>query len=474
VSFSFDSFAGTGSTFQLCGDHPPILLDESGIRHPRSPRSIKQVFTDYRDITHIAVSAHAIWLGARRSVYLLPRGIFDHHEGPERLTGALRARIQSLPDGVPRLERMDQIDLIAESAGPPRATQTLTMLCFLIYAAQLRVGLPLMLAGHYSLALVADGDVWRILTGNLIHMQGGLAGFFHIGLNLLALTALGYLVERPLGLVRTACVIGLSGVGAMVTGGLFGNSMLFGASGIVFGMAGSALWLDYRHADELPAWWRFPRRTLGMITAVFLVIGFVNPVVSVAAHVGGLISGAAATAWVGRRIFSRPALWIRAVFGALMCATLLSISTAAMDVLADGNAVARYIARKAALPSVPTDELNEYAWMIAISPNVTQEELEAALLLAERAVAETGRSDAMILDTLAEVQFGLGLNVQAISTIDEAIALDPDDYYREQRRRFTGERARDDRPEYSPPMFRDPNETRPPIEIEPEDTGLTV
>jgi len=47
-------------------------------------------------------------------------------------------------------------------------------------------------------------------------------------------------------------------------------------------------------------------------------------------------------------------------------------------------------------------------------------------------------------------------------------------YYREQRRRFTGERARDDRPEYIPPMFRDPNEIHPPVEIEPEDPGLTV
>jgi len=473
VSFSFDSFAGTGSTFPQRGDRAAIVLDDEGVWHPRSLRSVKPIRTPYRDITHIAVSAHSLWLGARKSVYLLPRGIFEQQDGPECLAQALRSRIQALPDGASRLDRFDQIDRIGESAAPPRATQTLTMLCFLVYAAQSKLGLPLILAGHYNAALVADGDAWRILTGNLLHVQDGFAALFHIGLNLLLLTALGYLVERPLGLVRTACVIVLSGAAAMITGGLFGSSMLFGASGIVFGMAGSALWLDYRHAEELPAWWRFPRRYLVITTAAFLVIGVANPIVSVAGHVGGLVSGVVATACVGRRIFSRPALWIRVVFSLLMCAVLLSMGTATMDVLADGNPIARYAARKAALPDIPSAELNDYAWMIAISPDVTREELEAALLLAERAVVKTGRSEAIILDTLAEVQFGLGLDADAISTIDEAIALEPDEvYYREQRRRFMGERARDDRPEYIPPMFRNPGEAEPPAEVEPGDPGL--
>jgi hypothetical protein len=168
-------------------------------------------------------------------------------------------------------------------------------------------------------------------------------------------------------------------------------------------------------------------------------------------------------------------LWIRAMCGVLLTATVFSVATAGMDVFTDGNAAARYAARKSRLPGISPLELNDYAWMIATAPEVTQDELEAALSLAERAVAETGRSEPTILDTLAEVQFGLGRDADAIHTIDEAIALEPDDdYYREQRRRFTGERARDDRPEYIPPMFRDPNETHPPVEIEPEDPGLTV
>jgi len=208
-------------------------------------------------------------------VYLLPRGNFENYDAPEHLADALRARVRSLPDGVSRLESMNRIDQISENAPRPRATQTLIALCILVYLLQLALGFRITLAGHYSPALVADGDVWRILTGNLIHAQGDFAGFVHITLNLLALMALGFLVERPLGSVRTACVMGVSAVGAMVTAGMFGNSMVVGASGIVFGLAGSVLWLDYRHAEELPAWWRFPRRSLWIILAINVVIGVV-------------------------------------------------------------------------------------------------------------------------------------------------------------------------------------------------------
>ena len=52
-----------------------------------------------------------------------------------------------------------------------------------------------------------------------------------------------------------------------------------------------------------------------------------------------------------------------------------------------------------------------------------------------------------LLDTLAESLFQRGDVEASIYAIDAAIALVPDEpYFREQRRRFTGERAIDDRP----------------------------
>ncbi|NNL65902.1 MAG: hypothetical protein HKP30_06655, partial [Myxococcales bacterium] len=92
--------------------------------------------------------------------------------------------------------------------------------------------------------------------------------------------------------------------------------------------------------------------------------------------------------------------------------------------------------------------LNNYAWLIATSHRTDAEALDVALRLARRAVAETGREDPNVLDTLAEVQFVAGDSEAAVDTIEEAIALSPDEpYFQEQRRRFLGERAADDRPE---------------------------
>ncbi len=74
--------------------------------------------------------------------------------------------------------------------------------------------------------------------------------------------------------------------------------------------------------------------------------------------------------------------------------------------------------------------------------------LHAAEALAERAVEGSGRADPDFLDTLAEVLFAAGDIAGALATIDEAILISAGDrYFWEQRRRFSGERAADDRPE---------------------------
>jgi len=134
----------------------------------------------------------------------------------------------------------------------------------------------------------------------------------------------------------------------------------------------------------------------------------------------------------------------------------------------------RHALRVAQLPGVAPEELNNRAWLLATLPSPTADELSVALLLAQRAVNETERRDPTILDTLAEVQFQLGDRESALAIIDEAIARKPDQsYYREQRRRFTGERARDDRPD--PPFPDAPWDSQPePAPPDPADQGITV
>ena len=149
--------------------------------------------------------------------------------------------------------------------------------------------------------------------------------------------------------------------------------------------------------------------------------------------------------------------------------TAAALATAGWEAFGRGDFDARFNVRLATLPNVSPVDLNDRAWMIAVSPDSTFKEMESALALAERAVAETKHRNPSILDTLAEVQFQLGQPELAIVTIMEAIMRDPEQpYYREQLRRFSGERDAEDRPEYDP-FKRQPRERL--IQREP---GLTV
>ena len=82
----------------------------------------------------------------------------------------------------------------------------------------------------------------------------------------------------------------------------------------------------------------------------------------------------------------------------------------------------------------------------------------------------TERSDPDVLDTLAETLFVLGDLPRALEVIDEAIELSEEEsYFVEQRRRFNGERAANDRP--SPPflpwILRQPPAPEIPLEVDP-------
>jgi uncharacterized Ntn-hydrolase superfamily protein len=83
------------------------------------------------------------------------------------------------------------------------------------------------------------------------------------------------------------------------------------------------------------------------------------------------------------------------------------------------------------------DLLNGLAWFCAGADLFLEDALEAA----ERAVALEPEA-AYILDTLAEVQFRLGMIDQAVVTGEKAAALDPEStYYKEQLDRFKAART---------------------------------
>jgi hypothetical protein len=253
-----------------------------------------------------------------------------------------------------------------------------------------------------------------------------------------------------------------------------------GISGVVFGLMAGLLWVELRCADSLPVWWRIPRRMLFLVCGGLVIdagLGFVIPIIAGEAHLGGFAAGLLTTALVTPRSLGAPSRAVRLGGRAVIAATAAAVLVTAAMLAAPGDFEARHALRVMNLPGVSPEELNNRAWVLATVPNTTPERLSVALRLAERAVEESQHRDATILDTLAEVQFLLGDPARAIQTIDEAIAREPDEkYYREQRRRFLGERARDDRPDppLPAPPWRAPRPSEPERAPAVEDGGVTV
>jgi membrane associated rhomboid family serine protease len=147
------------------------------------------------------------------------------------------------------------------------------------------------------------------VTSAFAHSPGN---FLHIAFNMYALWIMGTYLEPLLGRARFVAVYVISAVGGSVMylllapfrtvdeylagqGGLWWTPAV-GASGAVFGLFGAFLVLQRR----------LGRSAAGMYVVIGLnaVIGFVIPNIAWQAHLGGIITGAAAAAaiaYTGRR-----------------------------------------------------------------------------------------------------------------------------------------------------------------------------
>lgn len=437
--------AGDGTeALALRGRAAPIVLHERGFFHPRSTAFGGTCFTRYEDVTHLVSGRRALRLGTRSGVFLLHRAAFQDPDGPERLARAVISRIEASPGGAEQLARMARLDLRWLRARRPRVSFGVSLLCVAAYALQLLHRPEIDLAAVFSASLVEMGELWRVVTANFLH------GFvLHLIMNVLCVLVVGALVENSIGSAAAALVMGVSGLGAMGASWWAGYEQALGASGIVFGLIGSVLWLEFRHPGEVPAPWRFPRRVLLAALIGENLVMLSVPGIAHAAHGGGLVAGALATALVaGPSLAGARPRWVLA--GDAVLAALLLGSGAAAGWAAFGGAetlLARRADRLLEREDLSPAVLNDQAWLIATSDSPSPAQLDVARRLAERAVQATGRLEPNLLDTLAEVHFAAGRLEEAVATIDEAIALAPgESYFREQRRRYTGERAAQDRP----------------------------
>jgi len=179
-------------------------------------------------------------------------------------------------------------------------------------------------AGAKVNALVSQGQWWRLLTAVFLHY-----GIVHIAMNSYSLFNLGSFAERVYGGWRFVVIYLAAGIGGNMLSTLFTEPYVVsvGASGAVFGIAGSIIYLGVRRPELF-------KYIVGsrFITAILinLFISFAVPGIDAWAHIGGLVGGFA-TAWAlgtpADDMYGGPAWWKGAiVFGAmgLMLAYILA------------------------------------------------------------------------------------------------------------------------------------------------------
>lgn len=131
---------------------------------------------------------------------------------------------------------------------------------------------------------LAAGEYWRLLTTAFLH-----GGIVHLLVNSWSLYALGSLLEPVLGGPRFLATYLVSAASGSLASWAFNAAVGVGASGAIFGLLGSALYLSWRGRTA-----RIPPAALQSLilwTVYNLVFGFITPTIDNSAHLGGLAGG---------------------------------------------------------------------------------------------------------------------------------------------------------------------------------------
>ena len=151
----------------------------------------------------------------------------------------------------------------------------------------------LVLFGANVPALIRGGDYYRLIASGFLHI-----GIIHILCNMYSLSVLGPTIEHFYGKAKYILIYFFSMIIASLFVMVFQNdySVSAGASGAIFGLLGSLLYFGYYYRGYIG------NQIIGQVIPVIiinLVIGFMFPGISNAAHIGGLIGGVAVSFMLG-------------------------------------------------------------------------------------------------------------------------------------------------------------------------------
>jgi membrane associated rhomboid family serine protease len=155
--------------------------------------------------------------------------------------------------------------------------------------------------------LVEQGEIWRLVTANFLHI-----GSVHLMVNGLSLFAVGPMLEKLFGTWKFLAIYVVAGVTGALASFLFNPDVpSAGASGAIFGLLGAMLIIGIHHQDAIPKHQKKSMRDLALLMLVInLSFGFISlavnrffgpvvPQLDNMAHLGGLVGGTAMAALVG-------------------------------------------------------------------------------------------------------------------------------------------------------------------------------
>ncbi len=147
--------------------------------------------------------------------------------------------------------------------------------------------------GGNNINLVKNGEIWRLFTSMFLHVS-----IVHLLVNMYSLNILGRQIETFMGKAKYLFIFLASGIcGSLLSAATMQTNIIaVGASGAIFGLAGSLLYFGYHYRTYLGD---ALRRQIIPVILINLLIGGMAQSIDNFCHIGGLIGGIFATMAVG-------------------------------------------------------------------------------------------------------------------------------------------------------------------------------
>jgi len=147
--------------------------------------------------------------------------------------------------------------------------------------------LTLLIFGAKFRAPILDGELWRLVTANFLHI-----GYWHLLLNGLTLVQLGMVCENIYGRTRFFILYLVTGIGGFLASMVLSDTLSAGASASLFGLMGAILTFGWRHSRQIPPALR-PHFTWYLLpwVALMILFGLFYGGIDNWAHIGGLLTG---------------------------------------------------------------------------------------------------------------------------------------------------------------------------------------